>query len=332
MSTHSSSMSAASVGSSKRADLHSFPSKMPSLNLVATNFRSSDFVFELAGYGESISGWSVKVDTLGFAAQRLIAPQLQEPEKDAIRGVVSRAHHVTLSEEELRDLGIVQEAHHFVFSYPIVTAQELKVSAKESQISDVAFLVYGGFMYFDSDMVLRDVRAMIPSVEGGLRFGSPQQWMPEWTLAAGADRWRPVTMPSLREKGVRYFTWLRPDEDVEGLVPCHNGGFAYIFHEPCEIGVLQAQLDIYFQIEDQEVNPCKSCPQCSRLLEWSDYNEGAYAGGWTCENFTTCAGAQTEDAPMRWFCVHCQLDICDSCYAGLKADVLANRFLHETMR
>jgi len=302
---------------------------MPSLNLVATNFRSSDFNFEMSGDGGDISGWSVKVETLGFAARRLLTPQLHESEKDAIKGAVSEAHHVTLSEEELRDLGIVREARYFVFSYPIVTAQELTVSTKDSQIADVAFLVFGGYMYFDSDMVLKDVRAVVPTIDGGLRFGPPQKWMPEWTLDAGADRWRPVTLPSLRKLGVRYFTWLRPDEIVNDSVLCRSGGFAYIFHEPSEIGVLQAQLDIYFGLEDREVEHGKGCPQCSRILEWSDYNEGAYEGGWTCEYHETCAQAQTDEAPLRWFCAHCQLDVCDGCYARLKTGG-ARRLLHDT--
>merc|ERR1712217_231183 len=52
-----------------------------------------------------------------------------------------------------------------------------------------------------------------------------------------------------------------------------NGGFAYIFHEPAETGVLQARLDVFFQIVTRSVDHGKGCPQCSRLLEWSNYSQ-----------------------------------------------------------
>jgi hypothetical protein len=153
-----------------------------------------------------------------------------------------------LSDEELSDLGIVPDARLFVFSYPIITARDLQVSPKDSLLPDLAFLVFGGFMYFDSNMVLRDVRAAMPNKEGGLRFGSPQQWQPEWSASAGVERWHPVMLPSLRAIGVRYFSWLLPGESVDGTFLCRDGGFAYIFHEPSETSDAHAKQDVFFQI------------------------------------------------------------------------------------
>jgi hypothetical protein len=304
-----------SSSSSKIDELEAFPSKMPSLSLAATSFRSTDFNFS----GDQKLEWSLQVNTLGFAAHRFITSQMSGTEKDTIKGVVSMMQDVTLSQEELEALGIVAEARYFVFSYPVVTSQELKPSAKDSQVADIAFLLFGGYMYFDSDLVLRDVRAVLPASEGSIRFGPSQPWLPEWTAALDAQRWRPVTLPSLRAVGVRYFTWLRAGETVEGSTLCRNGGFAYLFHEPSEVGVLQARLDIYFQIEDreEEVRLGRRCPRCSRPMEWSDFSEGAYAGGWTCEYIATCSQAKTDEAPKRWFCSHCHMDICGACSAGL---------------
>jgi len=330
---HRSTQSGSSISTnSSKAGMDAFPERLTSLDLAATNFRASDFSFDIAADSEELSGWSLKTSTLGFAAHRFLLPQLQESEKGDIKGRISPPHHITLSDEELCNLGIVRDARHFVFSYPIVTAQELNVSAKEGRVADIAFLVYGGYMYFDSDMVLRDVRAVVPTDEGGLCFGPPQQWLPEWSLAAGADRWCPVTLPSLRALGVRYFSWLLPGETVDGSTLCTNGGFAYIFHEPAETGVLQARLDIFFQLVDKEVDEGKGCPQCSRLLEWSDYDQGVYAGGWTCEFASGCGQSRTSEAPMRWFCPQCQLDICDACYSGLQTEGKARRLLHSVCK
>merc|ERR1711972_1171555 len=177
-------------------------------------------------------------------------------------------------------------------------------------------------------MVLKDVRAVVPSDEGCLHFGPPEQWLPHWTVAAGVDRWRPVTLPALRALGVRYFSWLRPGESVDGQALCRNGGFAYIFHEPTQVGTLQAQLDVFFQLEDAEVDHGKCCPQCGGAMQWSDYNEGAYAHGWACENVSSCGKTRTSEQPMRWFCADCELDICGSCALNSAVEEQTRRLLH----
>jgi len=313
--------------SSRNVLANVFPDKM-SLDLKATSFRASDFVFDTAGDGQRLAEWSMKTGALGFAAHRFLAPQLEESEKQTIRGHISEPHQINLSDSELCDLGIVRNACHFAFSYPIVTAQELTASVKDARVADIAFLLFGGYMYFDADMVLKDVRAVIPSDDGCLRFGPPQKWLPEWTVAVRADRWRPVTLPALRALGVRYFSWLRPGESVDSVALCRNGGFAYIFHEPCETSTLQAQLDVFFQLEDAEVDHSKCCPQCGGTMEWSDYNEGAYAGGWACDNAATCGQTCTSQGPSRWCCAHCEVDVCGDCSLGLVVAVQARRLLH----
>jgi len=181
---------------------------------------------------------------------------------EVIRGQMSKVQGVTLPEEQFRSLGIAGEASMFSFSYPLVTAQELQVSDKDIMVPDIAFLVFGGFMYFDSDMVLQDIRAVMPSETGRLRFSAAQAWQQEWTTALATDRWNPVTIPALRSQGVRYFSWLLPGERVEGrdLPLSRNGGFVYIFHEPSEVGTLQAKLDVYFEIEEEDAAPAgRSC-------------------------------------------------------------------------
>jgi len=292
---------------------------MTPLDLAVPSFRTTDFEFDPAVDGQRLSGWSLKMHAVGFAAHRFLAPQLQDSEQHSVQGHISEPHPITSTDEELRNLGIVSEARLVAFSYPVVGAQELKPSARDAGDADVAFLIYGGYMYFDADMVLIDVRAITPSDEGCLRFGLPQQWLPQWTVAAGVDSWRPVTLPELRALGVRYFAWLRPGESLGGGARCRNGGFAYIFHEPSQLGTLQAKFDVFFQIEDAEVDQGKCCPQCGCIMEWSDYSQGAYASGWVCENVGSCGQSWTSEPPLRWFCPECEIDICSSCGVGLSA-------------
>mmetsp|Transcript_34268 Transcript_34268/g.87012 ORF Transcript_34268/g.87012 Transcript_34268/m.87012 type:complete len:478 (-) Transcript_34268:170-1603(-) len=307
----------------------SFPQRMAPLDLVSTGFRASDFNFEVPAEGGSgFSEWSLQVDTLGFGLRRFLEGQLGEAEQQVIRGMASEFHHITLSNAEISELGIDRDARFFAFCYPIVTERPLKLSAKDGRSPDIALLAFGGFMYFDSDMVLKDVRAVMPTGQGGLRFCQPQAWLPQWNLSGGLYRWRPVTLPALRDLGVRYFTWLQPEEEVDGVKLCRNGGFAYIFHEPSEKNVVQAKLNVFFDIMDAEVGHGKGCPKCNHILEWSDFKQGLYESGWMCENYSTCRQAWSDDNAMRFFCSHCQSDFCEACHAALDTQGQARTLLH----
>eukprot|EP00443_Scrippsiella_acuminata_P073605 CAMPEP_0115559814 /NCGR_PEP_ID=MMETSP0271-20121206/100144_1 /TAXON_ID=71861 /ORGANISM="Scrippsiella trochoidea, Strain CCMP3099" /LENGTH=219 /DNA_ID=CAMNT_0002993865 /DNA_START=47 /DNA_END=703 /DNA_ORIENTATION=+ len=146
--------SSISSSSSSKDGSNSFPERLASLDLAATGFRASDFSFNMVSGNEDLSGWSLKTNTLGFAANRFLIPQLQASEKATIQGRISRPHHITLSEEELCNLGIARDASRFVFSYPIVTARPSRGASPGLTTSPFRKKVFGGYMYFDSDMVL----------------------------------------------------------------------------------------------------------------------------------------------------------------------------------
>jgi len=306
----------------------SFPERLAPLDLAATSYRAGDFDFGPEGtFGKTHSfEWSLRSDKLGFAAKRFLA-QTSGGEA-AIRGRLSQVQGMTLPEEELKELGIVHDAMHFAFSYPVVTTQDLRVTEKDVKVPDIAFLVFGGYMCFDADMALQDIRAVMPSEDGPLRFGPPRRWRPQWTGAFPAERWHRVTIPALRDLGVRHFAWLLPGEAVPGEEDqlSKHGGFAYIFHEPAETGVLQETLDVYFEVVDSSQTGSedaaslpqgKACPKCSRALDWSDCSEGDYASGWDCENFAVCGRAWTRACPHRWFCPACSFDLCGECHSAL---------------
>jgi len=296
----------------------SFPQAMAPLGLAQTGFRNSDFHFEgmsrLSQGQVGMASWTAQVDELGFAARRFLQSKLPDLEK-VITGHVSRLHEVTLSAEDLEDLGIeAGAAAMFAFSHPVAMLQELQVSQRDMSVPDIALLVFGGFMYFDSDLCLRDVRALVPgdgAVGGGLlRFRAPQPWRLEWTEALGVHRWRPVTVPALRAVGARYFCWFLPGEALPGGGEAFtdNGGFAFLFHDPGETAVLQASFDTFFAAASKAGDEAvcapqgKPCPTCARPLEWSDFDAGPYAIGWDCEHLHVCGMRAATAGRHRWCC------------------------------
>jgi len=307
----------------------SFPQAMTPLDLVPTSFRNGDFAFEGMSsllHGEAtMASWTACVDKLGFAAKRFLETKLPGGER-TITGHISKLHSVIMSEEELESIGIEREAASlFAFTYPVATLQELQLTPKDAKVPDIALLVFGGFMYFDSDLQLRDVRAAVPTDGSGvLRFRAPQPWKPDWIATLGVHRWKPVTLPALRKVGVRYFCWLLPGEALPGRTEAltDNGGFAYIFHEPGETEVLQANFDTLFGIasrgeEDSTASRGKPCPKCARPLQWSDFSKGAYADGWDCENVQVCGMTAAMSGRHRWFCPDCSFDICNRCHSTM---------------
>jgi hypothetical protein len=58
-----------------------------------------------------------------------------------------------------------------------------------------------------------------------------------------------------------------------------------------------------------------SAPNCTRghQMVWSDYAEGGYSKGWSCDNSRHCNGDMKTCGPYRWLCQECSSDICPIC-------------------
>jgi len=56
------------------------------------------------------------------------------------------------------------------------------------------------------------------------------------------------------------------------------------------------------------------CPSCRRPFLWSDFAQGDYSAGWDCENMAKCGNGSLNCGPFRWFCEHCQVDVCRRCF------------------
>eukprot|EP00929_Paragymnodinium_shiwhaense_P022421 TRINITY_DN1432_c0_g1_i2.p1 TRINITY_DN1432_c0_g1~~TRINITY_DN1432_c0_g1_i2.p1 ORF type:complete len:1178 (+),score=330.36 TRINITY_DN1432_c0_g1_i2:78-3611(+) len=61
----------------------------------------------------------------------------------------------------------------------------------------------------------------------------------------------------------------------------------------------------------------KVCPDCSIVLNWSDFAEGDYQDGWHCNNIDMCGRGAATSGPWRWFCSACMNDFCEDCSNAL---------------
>jgi len=183
---------------------------------------------------------------------RISCSRLREPvraytyDKDFLDVKFSALSRVTLPKEGTGsrfEVGISEFAEHFAFAYPAV---ECELNEEVVTATDLAFLSAGGFVYFDRDMKLVDMMAVVPRKFGGLRFKEPRKWKKQWTDSF-SGRFVEVTLPMLKEKGVDKFCWLSPEEKFGTEVLCKHGGFAYLFKEAGE--------GVYFPVNPGSCDP-----------------------------------------------------------------------------
>merc|ERR1711957_890148 len=133
------------------------------------------------------------------------------------QGYLSPLHPINLPEAARVAANVPQTAAYFAWCYPF--ASDWNVESDDwATDPDVLFLVVGGYVYFDNKRNVVGINSVLPAASGGLKFGPPKQWRPEWTaqLKRQGDRWRPVTLRKLLVAGATEFCWLRPDEFIAG--------------------------------------------------------------------------------------------------------------------
>jgi len=138
------------------------------------------------------------------------------------------------------------------------------------------------------------------------------QWM--WGDGVGARRLNPLRWSTWKHPGntsaeLRAHAAIGGDRPVRlvawSLKACTSVGEALRFAE----GVRGR-----YRTEPAKA-PC--CPDCSKCMIWSDHAEDAYASGWRCHNFHSCASMTTTVGSRRWFCQACSNDLCHIC-AGVQ--------------
>eukprot|EP00756_Hemistasia_phaeocysticola_P066290 Hpha_TRINITY_DN9133_c0_g1::TRINITY_DN9133_c0_g1_i2::g.94511::m.94511 len=165
------------------------------------------------------------------------------------RGSMSPPSPVTLPSRERDLLGIPRTATHFAWAYPPSTPHGFDGISSELRRASLTspglrFCLLGGYMYFsmrrvdDAGVNLEAVLAIrvtsalgSQTARGLLKFCAPVPWPASATKALlSAGRFQEVTLPSLRQKGARWYAWIRPDEIVDpSAPPPAHGAFAYLF-------------------------------------------------------------------------------------------------------
>jgi hypothetical protein len=184
---------------------------------------------------------SLKIEMLGDFSEYEVSPrdtQLQDALRAhnvSGRGSCSKKHVVTLGEAARTAFHIPSSARSFLWCNPLSdfgNMHDLPKSLLSIMSVEAAFLLHGGFLYFDETDKL--VASCVLKPGEGLQFGSPQPWPQECT-AALKGRWGKVAVPALLDKGAVLFAWLNPGEQLAGSsLRNPHGGFAYLFSESLE--------------------------------------------------------------------------------------------------
>jgi len=167
---------------------------------------------------------------------------------EKIGGRVSELCHITLDSEQREKLKIPSNADMFCWANPIQQEGSLtndRLNFLEKHDFDVQFLLFGGFMYFKKNDLIR-CNCIVPSDKSGLIFGPSHAFSKtrhkDFHQKLEQGRLSLITIKSLHEEGAKQFSWILPGE----LKGCPHGGFLYLFDKP--------EKDRYFGLVGTTVN------------------------------------------------------------------------------
>eukprot|EP00747_Dinoflagellata_sp_TGD_P019744 gnl/TRDRNA2_/TRDRNA2_127376_c0_seq1.p1 gnl/TRDRNA2_/TRDRNA2_127376_c0~~gnl/TRDRNA2_/TRDRNA2_127376_c0_seq1.p1 ORF type:complete len:213 (-),score=26.32 gnl/TRDRNA2_/TRDRNA2_127376_c0_seq1:151-789(-) len=167
------------------------------------------------------------------------------------RASITAPTPITLSPEARAKAHIPDEATRFFWAFPVGGESFVGRSRAYFSITtaSAAFFIYGGYVYLDSADKVVAVRAI--TVGSGLNFSPCQPLRSEYV--SQHQRWCPVTIPFMRERGAVHFTWINPGEELQsnnGGAPwrvCEHGAFAYLFHEDINE---KSDRDVFFEVSE----------------------------------------------------------------------------------
>ena len=116
-------------------------------------------------------------------------------------------------------------AEYFCFAYPVITGN-MEVKLEKYTPID-AFLLYGGFVYFDGKLNVIQINALW--VGWNLQLSAPRQ-LPKSVRdqLLAENRFKDITLPQLAAKGAKRFAWLLPGE-FSNEIQVPDGGWCYIY-------------------------------------------------------------------------------------------------------
>eukprot|EP00928_Gymnodinium_smaydae_P040367 TRINITY_DN2737_c0_g2_i1.p1 TRINITY_DN2737_c0_g2~~TRINITY_DN2737_c0_g2_i1.p1 ORF type:complete len:571 (-),score=95.92 TRINITY_DN2737_c0_g2_i1:143-1855(-) len=184
------------------------------------------------------SGGNFTVDLLSLQTPAALLKNYIPTLGDKLHGLELRKAEITLCKQELAELGIDPNVTHYargaISHVDVVQAlspEELHKLATMHE-PDVAFLIWGGYFYFDATGACVSIMAILPSGLGRLNFGSPRKLNSDVIAEIRAScQFQQVTLPDFRSVGAREFAWVSTEVTVAGEQLCPHGGFVYVFPE-----------------------------------------------------------------------------------------------------
>lgn len=252
---------------SQRAQTHDLSSLGP-FSLVRVH--SKRLVVQLGDHFEAVRrGAGVEYKVVGPKAMLGVCASLNM----GCTGTLSRCTPITLSPERLEKVGIHRRAAFFSFCYPLnraieVTPSEMTLADIDPSYPPVAFLLYGGFIYFDKNgkalhlNALRTIEAEKVNAEltplqrrkrgvkqltvqtgnngsstdqAGLLFDGPFH-LPDVVVEKldSLGQMNTLTVSEFRMAGATSFCWVGPNDLPPGLTlekSIPYGAFLYRFGE-----------------------------------------------------------------------------------------------------
>jgi hypothetical protein len=145
----------------------------------------------------------------------------------SVKGRLSPVFKITIKKEDPTAalIRIPLNASYFAFVYPVITGQ-LEVQVEQKSYLD-AFLLYGGFVYFDSEMKFIQANSLWVGCQ--MQLSAPKALptsVSDKLKAAG--RFHDITLPQLIDVGAKQFAWILPGEFLPEIKAPH-GGWAYVY-------------------------------------------------------------------------------------------------------
>jgi hypothetical protein len=161
-----------------------------------------------------------------------------------VKGTLSPFFLITIpnTSDVFKLIRIPSKAKYFTWAYPIVeTSTEIEVDQPSSM--DL-FLILGGYIYFDKNMNFVQANALTP-LGFQLQFSNPNPLPADvYNVLNEQNRFRPITIDALKERGATHFAWVLPGEfsnppkeKKEWSAPfphLHAGAFAYKYDDPAK--------------------------------------------------------------------------------------------------
>jgi len=171
-----------------------------------------------------------------------------------LEGQLSPKFKLWSSSKARKEAQIPIEAVWCCYSYPLDVlwksgqAEASLRSHNLEHLSELYFLMTGGYMYFDKYFKIVQVNAIQslrrwdeydePEQEdpGILRFSLPSEFPPAYIdNLVREDRVKPVRFKAMRSKGAKFFAWIGPNEEFTDVQRNRRnfgrlGGFLFLFH------------------------------------------------------------------------------------------------------